>query len=92
MTPDPKRMREARAPLITAILAAIGLMALGYEASAADVAGNAATGTGEAWRGSTHKTRFEARVTAHASGSNAEAIFGDDFAGSRVEAAVQASF
>lgn len=34
----------------------------------------------------------EARLTAHATDSAAEAIFGDDFAGSRIEAAVQASF
>lgn len=53
MTLDPKRLREARAPLITAILAAIGLMALGYEASAADVTGNAAIGTDYVWRGTT---------------------------------------
>ena len=53
MTPDPKRLREARAPLITAILAAIGLMAIGYEATAADVTGNAAIGTDYVWRGST---------------------------------------
>jgi uncharacterized protein (TIGR02001 family) len=35
---------------------------------------------------------FEARLTAHATDSNAKAIFGDDFAGSRIEAALQASF
>lgn len=34
----------------------------------------------------------EARLTTHATDSNAEHIFGDDFAGSRIEAAVQASF
>lgn len=34
----------------------------------------------------------EARLTAHATDSNAKHIFGDDFAGSRIEAAVQASF
>ena len=38
------------------------------------------------------KAPFEARVTAHATDSNAKAIFGDDFAGSRIEAALQASF
>ena len=38
------------------------------------------------------KAPFEARLTAHATDSNAEEIFGDDFAGSRIEAAVQASF
>jgi uncharacterized protein (TIGR02001 family) len=35
---------------------------------------------------------FELRVTAHATDSNAKHIFGDDFAGSRIEAALQASF
>jgi len=34
----------------------------------------------------------ELRVTAHATDSDAKAIFGDDYAGSRVEAALQASF
>lgn len=34
----------------------------------------------------------EARLTAHATDSNADDLFGDDFAGSRIEAAVQASF
>jgi uncharacterized protein (TIGR02001 family) len=38
------------------------------------------------------KAPFEARLTAHATDSNAKAIFGDDFAGSRIEAALQASF
>jgi uncharacterized protein (TIGR02001 family) len=38
------------------------------------------------------KAPFEARLTAHATDSNAKHIFGDDFAGSRIEAAVQASF
>ncbi len=38
------------------------------------------------------KAPFEARLTAHATDSKAKAIFGDDFAGSRIEAAVQASF
>jgi uncharacterized protein (TIGR02001 family) len=38
------------------------------------------------------KAPFEARLTAHATDSNAKAIFGEDFAGSRIEAAVQASF
>ena len=35
---------------------------------------------------------IEARLTAHATDANAEAIFGDDVAGSRIEAAVQAAF
>lgn len=35
---------------------------------------------------------FEARLTMHATDGNAKAIFGDDYAGSRVEAALQASF
>jgi uncharacterized protein (TIGR02001 family) len=35
---------------------------------------------------------FELRVTAHGTDTNAKHIFGDDFAGSRVEAALQASF
>jgi uncharacterized protein (TIGR02001 family) len=35
---------------------------------------------------------FEVRLTAHATDSNAKAIFGDNFAGSRIEAALQASF
>ena len=35
---------------------------------------------------------LELRLTAHATDSNAETIFGDDFAGDRIEAAVQASF
>lgn len=34
----------------------------------------------------------EARLTAHATDSKAKAIFGDDYAGSRIEAAVQAAF
>jgi len=34
----------------------------------------------------------EARLTAHATDSNAKHIFGDDYAGSRIEAALQASF
>ena len=38
------------------------------------------------------KAPFELRVTAHATDSDAKAIFGDDYAGSRVEAALQASF
>lgn len=38
------------------------------------------------------KAPFELRVTAHATDSDAKAIFGDDFAGSRIEAALQASF
>lgn len=38
------------------------------------------------------KAPLELRVTAHATDSNAEDIFGDDFAGDRIEAAVQASF
>ncbi|TKR29574.1 hypothetical protein FCE95_15705 [Luteimonas gilva] len=35
---------------------------------------------------------FEARVTAHATDSKAKRFFGGDFAGSRIEAALQASF
>jgi hypothetical protein len=35
---------------------------------------------------------FELRVTAHGTDSNAKRIFGEDFAGSRIEAALQASF
>lgn len=35
---------------------------------------------------------IEARLTAHATDSKAKAFFGDDFAGSRIEAALQASF
>jgi uncharacterized protein (TIGR02001 family) len=38
------------------------------------------------------KAPFELRVTAHAADSDAKAIFGDDYAGSRIEAALQASF
>ena len=38
------------------------------------------------------KAPFELRVTAHGTDSNAKQIFGEDFAGSRVEAALQASF
>ncbi len=38
------------------------------------------------------KAPFEARLTAHHTDSNAKAIFGDEFAGSRAEAALQASF
>lgn len=37
------------------------------------------------------KAPFELRLTAHATDSNAEAIFGDAFAGNRFEAALQAS-
>lgn len=40
----------------------------------------------------TFKAPYELRVTAHGTDANARAIFGDDFAGSRVEAALQASF
>ena len=40
----------------------------------------------------TFKAPFEARLTAHATDADARDIFGDDFAGSRIEAAVQASF
>lgn len=38
------------------------------------------------------KPAVEARFTAHATSSRAEDFFGDEFAGSRVEAALQASF
>lgn len=38
------------------------------------------------------KAPLELRLTAHATDSSAERIFGDDFAGDRIEAAVQASF
>lgn len=61
MTFDSKRVRDARAPLITAILAAIGLMAIGREASAVDVTGNAAIGTDYVWRGSS-QTQGDATV------------------------------
>lgn len=40
----------------------------------------------------TVKAPLELRVTAHATDSNAEDIFGEDSAGDRIEAAVQASF
>ena len=45
-----------------------------------------------AFKAPASKANIEARVTAHATDGNAKAIFGDDFAGSRIEAAVQASF
>ena len=35
---------------------------------------------------------FELRISAHATDADAKAIFGDDYAGSRIEAALQASF
>jgi uncharacterized protein (TIGR02001 family) len=38
------------------------------------------------------KAPLELRVTAHATDANAEDIFGDDLAGNRIEAALQASF
>lgn len=38
------------------------------------------------------KAPFELRVTAHATDSDAKAIFGDAYAGARIEAALQASF
>ncbi|MEH6420937.1 TorF family putative porin [Pseudomonas sp. CGJS7] len=38
------------------------------------------------------KAPFELRLTAHATDHNAERIFGDSLAGSRIEAAVQATF
>ncbi|QSX75496.1 hypothetical protein HIV01_002850 [Lysobacter arenosi] len=38
------------------------------------------------------KAPLELRVTAHATDSNAEDIFGDELAGNRIEAALQASF
>jgi uncharacterized protein (TIGR02001 family) len=38
------------------------------------------------------KSTAEARLTAHATDSKAEDFFGDDFAGNRIEAALQASF
>lgn len=40
----------------------------------------------------TFKSPLELRVTAHATDSDAKAIFGDDYAGARLEAALQASF
>lgn len=40
----------------------------------------------------TFKAPFELRLSAHATDSNAETIFGEDFAGNRIEAALQASF
>lgn len=45
-----------------------------------------------AFKAPASKANVEARLTAHATDSNAKAIFGDDYAGSRIEAAVQASF
>lgn len=38
------------------------------------------------------KPNVEARLTAHATDSNAEDFFGEEFAGNRIEAALQASF
>lgn len=38
------------------------------------------------------KAPFEARLTAHATDSKAKEFFGEDFAGNRIEAALQASF
>lgn len=38
------------------------------------------------------KAPFEARLTVHATDSKAKRFFGDDFAGNRIEAALQASF
>lgn len=38
------------------------------------------------------KAPFELRLTAHGTDANAKRIFGEDFAGTRIEAAVQASF
>jgi len=38
------------------------------------------------------KAPFEARLTAHATDSSAKTFFGDEFAGNRIEAALQASF
>ena len=40
----------------------------------------------------TLKAPFEARLTAHATDARAKDFFGEDFAGSRIEAALQASF
>lgn len=40
----------------------------------------------------TFKSPFELRLSAHATDSAAKAIFGHDYAGSRIEAALQASF
>lgn len=40
----------------------------------------------------TFKAPFEARLTAHATDSKAKDFFGEDFAGNRIEAALQASF
>jgi hypothetical protein len=83
------RAHEARAPLFTAICVVVGLMAFGSQAKAADISGNATLTTDYVWRGST-QTRGDPAV--HATDNNAKAIFGDDYAGSRVEAALQASF
>ena len=47
------RMREARAPLMTAICAVVGLMALATQAKAAEVTGNATLTSDYVWRGST---------------------------------------
>ena len=45
-----------------------------------------------AFKAPASKANVEARLTAHATDSKAKRFFGDDFAGSRVEAALQASF
>lgn len=45
-----------------------------------------------AFKAPASKANVEARLTAHATDSSAKRIFGDDFAGSRIEAALQASF
>lgn len=60
---DSKHVREALPPLVIAILAAAGLMVLGYNAQAAEVTGNAALGTDYVWRGST-QTQGDATVQA----------------------------
>lgn len=57
------RAREARAPLLTAICAVAGLMALASQAKAADVTGNAALTSDYVWRGST-QTQGDAVVQA----------------------------
>jgi len=44
------------------------------------------------WTVNASATPVELRVTAHGTDSGAKRIFGDDLAGSRIEAAVQASF
>lgn len=95
MTLDPKHAREARAPIVIALLAAAGLMILGHNARAASAfdASVARDGDSHGIRAvRAPGTRFEARPTAHAAGSDAEAILGEGSVGSRVEATRRAPF